>query len=226
MTIELSLVSARAGYGPVEALHGVTMAFPAGSMVAVLGRNGAGKSTALRTLAGTVRVRDGTVHWRHLDVTKWSAYERALAGITMVPDEHGAFASLTVEENLRLFAGADDFDRAFAVFPELARLRERTAGTLSGGEQQMLAVARPLLRPGGAVLLDEASRGLARAAVNRLYEALAALVSDGRAVVVVEQYARQVLERADVVYVLRRGDVAFAGEPGELHDGALTRALG
>jgi branched-chain amino acid transport system ATP-binding protein len=226
MTVELSLLGARAGYGPVEALHGVTMAFPAGSMVAVLGRNGAGKSTALRALAGTVRVREGTVWWRGRDITKWTAYQRALAGITMVPDEHGVFASLTVEENLALFAGDDVFDRAMAVFPELEPLRARTAGTLSGGEQQMLAVARPLLRPGRVVLVDEASRGLASAAVYRLYEALQQLVSADRAVVVVEQYAREVLGRADVVYVLRRGDVAFAGEPAELHDGALARALG
>jgi branched-chain amino acid transport system ATP-binding protein len=226
MTVELSLLGARAGYGPVEALHGVTMAFPAGSMVAVLGRNGAGKSTALRALAGTVRVREGTVWWRGRDITKWTAYQRALAGITMVPDEHGVFASLTVEENLALFAGDDVFDRAMAVFPELEPLRARTAGTLSGGEQQMLAVARPLLRPGRVVLVDEASRGLAPAAVYRLYEALQQLVSADRAVVVVEQYAREVLGRADVVYVLRRGDVAFAGEPAELHDGALARALG
>jgi branched-chain amino acid transport system ATP-binding protein len=226
VTVELSMVGARAGYGPVEALHGVTMAFPSGSMVAVLGRNGAGKSTALRALAGTVRVREGAVQWREADVTKWSASERARAGITMVPDEHGVFASLTVEENLRLFADGDEFDRACTVFPELDRLRDRTAGTLSGGEQQMLALARPLLRPGRVVLLDEASRGLAPPAVNRLYDALDALVAAGCAVVVVEQYAREALARADVVYVLRRGDVAFAGEPGELRDAALARALG
>jgi branched-chain amino acid transport system ATP-binding protein len=226
VTVALALVDACAGYGPVEALHGVTMDFPAGALVAVLGRNGAGKSTAVRALAGTVRVREGAVHWRQHDVTSWSAYERTRAGITMVPDEYGVFGSLSVEENLALFGGATGFDRAFTVFPELVPLRRRVAGTLSGGEQQMLAVSRALLRPGDVVLLDEASRGLAPAAVRRLYDAVADLVASDRAVVVVEQYAREVLPRADVVYVLRRGDVAFAGEPAELHDDALARALG
>ena len=226
MSVGLALRGAHAGYGPVEALHGVTIDVPAGTMVAVLGRNGAGKSTAVRAMAGTVAVREGSVLWRRRDVTKWSAYDRALAGITTIPDEYGVFASLTVAENLSLFAGAEGPGGAFAVFPELRALRERTAGTLSGGEQQMLAVSRALLRPGDVVLVDEASRGLAPPAVQRLYDALAGLVATGRAVVVVEQYAREVLPRADVVYVLRRGDVAFAGEPGELHDRALAQALG
>jgi branched-chain amino acid transport system ATP-binding protein len=226
VTLELTLLGAHAGYGPVESLHGVTMAFPSASLVAVLGRNGAGKSTVMRALAGTVRLRRGTVCWRDRDVTTWSAYERAVAGITMVPDEDSVFASLTVEENLALFAGGDAFDAVFAVFPELEPLRARIAGTLSGGEQQMVALSRPLLRPGRVVLLDEASRGLAPSATTRLYEALAALVSPERTVVVVEQYAREVLALADVVYVLRRGDVAFAGEPAELHDAALAHALG
>ena len=226
MSVELALVGARAGYGPVEALHGVTLDIPAGSLVGVLGRNGAGKSTAVRALAGTVPVREGAVFWQQHDVTKWSAYDRAMAGITMVPDEYGVFASLSVEQNLTLFAGHDGVDRTLAVFPELGALRERTAGTLSGGEQQMLAVSRALLRPGRVVLLDESSRGLAPAAIRRLYDALAELVAHGHAVVVVEQYAREVLARADVVYVLRRGDVAFAGEPAELRGDALARALG
>ena len=226
MTVELALVGAHAGYGPVEALHGVTIDIPAASLVGVLGRNGAGKSTAVRALAGTVAVREGAVYWQEHDVTKWSAYDRAMAGLTMVPDEYGVFGSLTVEENLTLFSGDDGVDRALAVFPELGALLERTAGALSGGEQQMLAVSRALLRPGRVVLLDEASRGLAPAAVRRLYDALAELVAQGRAVVVVEQYAREVLARADVVYVLRRGDVAFAGEPAELRGDTLARALG
>jgi branched-chain amino acid transport system ATP-binding protein len=226
VTLELALVGARAGYGPVEALHGVTMAFPAGSLIAVLGRNGAGKSTALRALAGTVSLRGGSVRWRERDVTSWSAYQRALAGITMVPDENSVFASLTVEENLTLFAGGDTVEPALAVFPELQALLGHIAGTLSGGEQQMLALSHPLLRPGRVVLLDEASRGLAPSAVTRLYHALRGLVAADRTVVVVEQYAREVLALAQIVYVLRRGDVAFAGESAELNDDALARALG
>ena len=225
MSVELSLVGAHAGYGPVEALHGVTIDIPAASLVAILGRNGAGKSTAVRALAGTVAVREGAVRWQHRDVTKWTAYDRAVAGITTVPDEYAVFTSLTVEENLSLFA-SNGFDRSVEVFPALRALLNRTARNLSGGEQQMLAVSRALLRPGRVVLLDEVSRGLAPAAVGRLYDALSELLASGRAVVVVEQYAHEVLRRADVVYVLRRGDVAFAGEPAELHGDALARAFG
>jgi branched-chain amino acid transport system ATP-binding protein len=136
------------------------------------------------------------------------------------------FGSLTVEDNLTLFAGGESFDRALAVFPELEPLRERVAGTLSGGEQQMLALSRPLLHPGRVVLLDEASRGLSPSAVDRLYAALVDLVGSGRTVIVVEQYAREILRLAHLVYVLRRGDVSFAGEPTELDDTALASALG
>jgi branched-chain amino acid transport system ATP-binding protein len=226
VTVELALAGARAGYGPVEALHGVSMAFPSRSLVAVLGRNGAGKSTALRALAGTVPLRRGRLRWHERDITGWGAYQRALAGMTMVPDENGVFASLTVEENLTVFAGSDDFEPAVAVFPELEPLRNRVAGTLSGGEQQMLALSRPLLHPGRIVMLDEASRGLSPSAVDRLYAALADLVASGRTVIVVEQYAREILRLAQVVYVMRRGDVSFAGEPAELDDTALASALG
>src|SRR5262249_53591922 len=115
----LALVGVRAGYGPVEALHGVTMAFPAGCVVAILGRNGAGKSTALRVLAGSIPARTGAVRWDGRDVTSWNPYERALAGFTLVPDEQGVFASLTVAENLALFAGSQPVDAVLAVFPEL-----------------------------------------------------------------------------------------------------------
>ncbi len=226
MTLELSLSGARAGYGPVEALHGVTMAFPTGTLVAVLGRNGAGKSTAVRALAGTVRLRSGAVRWRDRDITSWSAYDRAVLGITMVPDESGVFSSLTVEENLSLFTPSGSFTAALEVFPELERLLERDAGTLSGGEQQMLALSRALLRPSRVVVLDEASRGLSPSAVGRLYAALAELVASGRTVIVIEQYAQEMLAEAGVVYVLRRGDVSFAGEGPELDDATLAAALG
>jgi branched-chain amino acid transport system ATP-binding protein len=226
MTLELALGGARAGYGPVEALHGVTMAFPVGTLIAILGRNGAGKSTAVGVLGGTVRLRAGHVRWRDRDITSWSAYDRATLGITMVPDEYGVFSSLTVEENLSLFTPSGSFGGALDVFPELERLLGRDAGTLSGGEQQMLALSRALLRPGRVVVLDEASRGLSPSAVGRLYAALGDLVASGRTVIVVEQYAQEVLAEAGVVYVLRRGDVSFAGEGTELDDATLTTALG
>lgn len=226
MTVELELVNARAGYGSVEVLHGVSLALPTGAVVAVVGRNGAGKTTLLRTIAGTLPLSSGTVCWQGRDVTKQTAQQRAMAGLTFVPDENNVFVSLTVRENLALFGGDAPPDPALTTFPELNALLDRRAGTLSGGEQQMLALCRAVLRPGRVVLLDEVSRGLSPTVQPRLYSAIASLVSPQRAIVVVEQYLVAALELADFVYVLRRGHVAFAGEPGELQGATMATALG
>jgi branched-chain amino acid transport system ATP-binding protein len=216
MTVELELVNARAGYGSVEVLHNVGLALPTGAVVAVVGRNGAGKTTLLRTIAGTLPLTTGTVCWQGRDVTNQTAQQRAMAGLTFVPDENNVFVSLTVRENLALFGDDMPLDLALSTFPELRALLDRRAGTLSGGEQQMLALCRAVLRPGRVVLLDEVSRGLSSTVQPRLYSAIATLVSPQRAIVVVEQYLATALELADFVYVLRRGHVAFAGEPSEL----------
>jgi branched-chain amino acid transport system ATP-binding protein len=216
MTVELALVNARAGYGSVEVLHGVDLALPTGAVVAIVGRNGAGKTTLLRTIAGTLPLHSGTVCSQGRDVTNETAQQRAMAGLTFVPDEKSVFVSLTVRENLALFGGDAPLDPALSTFPELRALLDRRAGTLSGGEQQMLALCRALLRPGRVVLLDEVSRGLSPTVQPRLYSAIASLVSPQRAIVVVEQYLVAALELADFVYVLRRGHVAFAGEAREL----------
>jgi branched-chain amino acid transport system ATP-binding protein len=221
--IELALEDARVAYGSVEVLHGVTMGFPAGALVAVGGRNGAGKSTLLRALVGLLPFRSGRLRWRGEDVTDWTTGERARAGLTLVPDLNGVFTSLTVRENLGVFAGRAPLDAAFSLFPELrdlAQAEDRPAAVLSGGQRQMLALARIVLRRSQVVLLDEPSRGLAPPAVAGLYAGLARLAAEGRTVVVVEQYLDEVLRSADVVYVLRRGELAFAGEPAEL--GATT----
>jgi len=219
VTAELELVGARASYGSVEVLHGVTMALPAGTIVALVGRNGAGKSTVLRCLAGLVRLRSGSVRWEGVDINDRSPYERAAAGMTLVPDRQGVFATLTVRENLALVAPDGDLDPALAVFPELADRMGQRAGTLSGGEQQMLALSRAFLRPGRVLLLDEVSLGLSPALTMRVYEALRQLVAEGRVIVMVEQYLEDVLRFARVVYVLTRGEVSFAGEPAELRAG-------
>lgn len=212
----LELDGVRAGYGPVEALHGVTMSLPFGSTVGVLGRNGAGKSTLLRTVAGLLRVRSGSIRWRGRDITGLSASRRADAGITLVPDRGGVFGSMTVAENLAVFGRSAPFDAALEVFPELEPLLDQRAATLSGGERQMVALSHVLLRPSPVVLLDEPSRGLSPAAVARISAAIAHIAVSERLVVVVEQYLADVLRLADTVYVMRRGEIAFAGEPGEL----------
>jgi len=216
VTTSLSLVDAHAGYGSVEVLHGVTMDFPSGSVVALMGRNGAGKSTVLRCLAGLIPLWSGALRWDGREVTHRSAYQRSTAGLTLVPDEHGLFPGLTVGENLDLFARDQSPEPALGVFPELEDLMDRRAGTLSGGEQQMLALSRALVRPGHVVLLDEVSRGLSPAVTARCYGALRRLAAPDRVLVIVEQYLGEVLRLADVVYVLTRGEITFAGEPAEL----------
>jgi len=212
----LELRDVRAGHGAVEALHGVSLRLPMGSTVAVLGRNGAGKSTLLGAIAGLVRVRSGSIRWRGRDLGALSAARRAAAGITLVPDRHNVFESMTVEENLAVFAGGGPTDAAHEVFPELAGMADRRAGTLSGGERQMVALSHVLLRPSPVVLLDEPSRGLAPAAVARISHAIEAIADSDRLVVIVEQYLHDVLRLADLAVVLRRGEVAFAGPPAEL----------
>ena len=216
MTVGVELVGARASFGPIEVLHGVSARFPAGAIVALLGRNGAGKSTLLRVLAGTMPLESGSVRWDGRDVSGWSAFDRAARGLTLVPDEGNVFGALSVRDNLRVFAGDGSTDAALVAFPELDPLLDQRAATLSGGERQMLALSRAVLRPGRVVLLDEVSRGLSPAVVPRLSEAIRKLADPARVVVIVEQYLHDVLQLADVVYVLRRGEIAFAGEPAEL----------
>ena len=220
MNGSLVLERVRAGYGPVEVLHGMDLVFPAGSVVALVGHNGAGKTTVLRCAAGLVRPRRGRILWGGVDVTRRSPYQRAQSGLTLVPDEHGAFTSLTVAENLSLFGRPRPTEESAGVaveaFPELEPLLEHRAATLSGGERQMLALSRVLVRPGEVLLLDEVSRGLSSGVTARFYERLRALAHAGRVVVLCEQFLETALAVADLVYVIRRGTVAFAGEPSEL----------
>ncbi|NUU24163.1 MAG: ABC transporter ATP-binding protein [Streptomycetaceae bacterium] len=216
MPVALALHDLRVRYGPVEALHGIDLAFPAGAVTAVLGRNGAGRSTLLRTLAGLLSPATGRIEWDGRDITRWTASERARHGLALIPDGHGVFAGLPVRDNLRVFAGGGPVDPALDAFPVLRTRLGQRAGTLSGGEQQMLAVSRALLRPSRVLLLDELSQGLAPRVVAQLYEVVTQLAAGNRTVVLVEQYAGEALRRADVAYVLRRGRVAFAGEAGEL----------
>jgi branched-chain amino acid transport system ATP-binding protein len=204
----------------------VDLALPAGTVVAILGRNGAGKTTTLRVLAGLLPLSGGTCLWDGAVATGLSAYERARRGLALVPDVHGVFADLTVEDNLTLFAEGGSPEPAFQAFPVLQERYTQRASTLSGGEQQMLALSRALLRPVRVLLLDEISRGLAPRVVSMLYDNVARLAGGDRCVVVVEQYVENALGLADIVYVMRRGEVSFAGEPGELSGRRLAQAFG
>jgi branched-chain amino acid transport system ATP-binding protein len=222
MTIELALREVRAGYGVVEVLHGVSLDVPAGALTALLGPNGAGKTTALSVIAGQLPLRSGRLEWAGGPVERMSPDARARAGMLLVPERRGIFATMTVRDNLEIFAaGSADLSPAYDAFPVLAQRSAQEAGSLSGGEQQMLAMSRALLRRPRLLLLDEISFGLAPRVTRRLFDVVAELARTGTTVVLVEQHLSDALRLADVVYVLARGEVAFAGEPAELAGRAL-----
>jgi branched-chain amino acid transport system ATP-binding protein len=208
----ISLRHARVRYGPLEALHGITLAAPAPGLTVLLGRNGSGRTTTLRALAGTVPLSGGAVVWDGADVTRMPAYERARRGLCLVPERQAVFGSLTVRENLELAAPA--YDLALDAYPQLHPLLTHRAGTLSGGEQRMLALSRALLAHARVVLVDEPAQGMSPTVAARTYELLSALDA---CVVVAEQRLPPALHgRPAFVYELRRGAVVFSGEAAEL----------
>jgi branched-chain amino acid transport system ATP-binding protein len=210
-TAALELVDVKVRYGPLEALHGVSMSVSQGSVTAVLGRNGAGKSSLLRAIAGQVRTSSGRILWQGSDITRLSPARRAADGVMLIPDDGGVFRSLSVRENLELF-GPEGIDPALEAFPHLRELLGRRAALLSGGEQQMLALSRAILTPWRLLLVDELSHGLASALAARLYAVLAELVAQNHgSVLLAEPHPREALRLADTVHVLRRGEVALAG---------------
>jgi branched-chain amino acid transport system ATP-binding protein len=224
---ELEVDGLRVAYGSLEVLHGVDLVVPEGGVTAVLGRNGAGKTTLMSALAGLAPPRAGRVRWRGRDVTGWSVRERAVAGMLLVPERGGTFPDLTVAEHLDLFA-VTPAERARVAevlerFPVLGERRHQRAGSLSGGEQQQLAVSRVLLQQPRLVLLDELSSGLAPRLADQLFEVVAELATRST-VVLVEQYVSDALRLAEVVYVLDHGTVLWAGEPAEL-GGSLPQGV-
>jgi branched-chain amino acid transport system ATP-binding protein len=211
----------RAGYGRIEVLHGIDLVVPAGSVTAVLGPNGAGKTTTLRVLAGLHRPTAGDVVLAGRRVNGARSDDLARAGLVLIPEGRGIFPSLTVRENLRVATHvgrtlAEIEEAAYARFPRLGERRDQVAGTLSGGEQQMLALARGVASDPAVLLLDELSMGLAPKLVEGLYEQVAVIAGGGTSVVVVEQFARVALRVAEVAAVLVGGRVVAAGTPAEL----------
>jgi len=203
----ISLRHARVRYGPLEALHGVTLSAPAPGLTVLLGRNGSGRTTVLQALAGIVPLSGGAVVWDGVDVTRMPAFERARHGLCLVPERRAVFGSLTVREHLELLAA----DRL--PYPQLEPLLDRRAGTLSGGEQRMLALSRALLAHARVVLVDEPAQGMSPAVAARTYALLAALDA---CVVVAEQRLPPALRgRRVFVHELRRGAVVFSGEAAE-----------
>jgi branched-chain amino acid transport system ATP-binding protein len=227
--LELRGVDAR--YGPVHALHGVNLTVDEGEIVALLGANGAGKTTTLRSISGTVR-RTGAIEFDGQSLARSGPERVARLGIAHVPEGRGTFAELTVGENLRLGGvihrrgGKDDLVRVFSYFPWLDERRNQQAGTLSGGEQQMLALARALMQRPRLLLLDEPSLGLAPLVVRELFRIVTQLnEQEGATVLLVEQNAHISLQVAARAYVLEVGVVAFSGASAELQaDEELRRS--
>jgi branched-chain amino acid transport system ATP-binding protein len=221
----------RAGYGTIEVLHGIDLSVPAGGIFAVLGPNGAGKSTMLRVIAGLHPSSGGSVLIAGRQIGRVSADALARSGLCLIPEGRGVFANLTVEENLRLITHlglsfADVEERAYAQFPRLAERRRQLAGTLSGGEQQMLALARAVATEPGLLLIDELSMGLAPQIVETLYELVAEIARSGVTVVAVEQFARTILGLASAAVVITTGRAVLSGRPEDVEDALSDLYLG
>jgi branched-chain amino acid transport system ATP-binding protein len=211
-------------FGRHDALKGLNLAVPEGSAYALIGANGAGKTTTLRAVTGLVRSAGGLIMYDGQDIGRLRPHEIARRGLALVPEGRGVFAQLSIEENLAMgaYARSDkagvaaDVERAFALFPRLKERRRQTAGTLSGGEQQMLAISRALMSRPKLLLLDEPSMGLAPLMVEKIFEVIRAIAAEGVTLLLVEQNARLALEVSHRGYVLEGGLVAISGPAREL----------
>lgn len=231
MSLLLDVRGLRAGYGRTEVLHGVELRVPTGTAVAVLGANGAGKTTLLNTVAGLLPTWAGHIAFRGEPIHHRTPHSRTRSGVCLIPEGRGIFRGLSVEENLRLQAGEKQFsealERAAVAFPVLADRLHQQAGTLSGGQQQMLSVARALITDAPLVLADELSVGLAPVVVDEIFAAVDLLKQQGRSLVLVEQYVQRAVAVADYVYILHKGVTVFAGEPAQCRSGEVfERYLG
>ena len=217
----LDLENVNAYYGESHILHGVSLAVNEGEVVCLLGRNGAGKTTTILTIMGYLKPRPGRIRYRGRDIAALPPYAVARLGFGLVPQERGIFPSLTVRENLTVFArgtagGRWTLERILELFPSL-RARERNLGfQLSGGEQQMLSIARALMLNPSLLLLDEPSEGLAPMIVQDIVEVLRNLKREGLAILLVEQNLRTALAVADRHHVMNKGEICFTGTSGEL----------
>jgi branched-chain amino acid transport system ATP-binding protein len=225
----LEVTDLHAGYGKAEVLRGLSIAAPEGSVITVIGPNGAGKSTLLGALMGLLRAtypKGGGLHFDGQDISRLTLEERVMAGLALVPERRELFGSMSVEDNLvlggwrprqlRVPRWRDGLERAYALFPRLQERRAQQAGTLSGGERQMLAIARALMGQPKLLMLDEPSLGLAPLIVRDIFNIITQLRASGVTILLVEQNARAALEVADHGYVLETGDLVLHGPASEL----------
>jgi len=227
----LALSSVTAGYGELKILVDLSLRVDPGETVGIIGRNGMSKTTLLSTIAGRTRVHAGTVELSGRDITRDSRVARSKAGVGLVPQEREVFPTLTVEENLRVAArdGGWTLDRAYTLFPRLKERRQNLGARLSGGEQQMLSIARALMCDPALLLMDEPSEGLAPVIVDELYAALTRIVAEeGLTLLLVEQNVHRALSFADRAIGLRNGEIAFDGPSRTLLDDEtqLDRIMG
>jgi branched-chain amino acid transport system ATP-binding protein len=214
----LSVEGIHTYYGDSHILHGVSLSVAAGEAVAILGRNGAGKTTMIRSIVGFTPPRAGRIVFDGEGIHGWLPYRIARRGVALVPQGRRIFAPLSVRENLVLGARADGWtlERIFALFPRLAERQGQVAGTLSGGEQQMLALGRALLTNGRMLLLDEPSEGLAPLVVREIGRVVQGLKGERLSILLVEQNYHLALQVADRVYVMNKGQIVYEGSPTEL----------
>ena len=218
-------------YGAIHALRGVSLQVEAGKIVTLIGANGAGKSTTLNTVSGLHRPRQGTVHLEDEDLTAVPPHEIVLRGVIQVPEGRRVFGRLTVLENLEMGAFTrtdrrdieDGLERTFALFPRLKERRTQVAGTLSGGEQQMLAIGRALMARPRLLLMDEPSMGLAPILVEQIFEAIKDINRQGTTILLVEQNAYMALNIAHLGYVLQTGNIVLSGPAAELQANAEVK---
>ncbi|MCX7199707.1 MAG: ABC transporter ATP-binding protein [Proteobacteria bacterium] len=232
----LTVRSLQLGYGAIVAVRGIDLDVGTGELVAVIGANGAGKTTSLNGIAGALPVQAGSIVFDGEDITRLPVHERVRRGMSLVPEGRGIFARLTVAENLdmgaylrRDAAGVRaDLERSYALFPRLAERRRQLAGTLSGGEQQMLAIARALMGRPRLLLLDEPSMGLAPLVTRLIFDTIRSISAERVSILLIEQNARAALELAARAYVLESGSVTLAGPSAAIlsSDGVRRAYLG
>jgi branched-chain amino acid transport system ATP-binding protein len=222
----LSVTDVNTFYGSIHALRGISLEVMEGEIVALIGGNGAGKSTTLNSISGLVRPQSGQIKLNGEDLARYPAHEIMAKGIVQVPEGRRIFARLTVTENLKMGAFivkdkaviADRIERAFTLFPRLKQREHQVAGTLSGGEQQMLAMSRGLMSDPKVLLLDEPSMGLAPNLVDQIFDTISDLHGSGTTILLVEQNAKKALEIADRGYVIETGQIVLAGRGEDLRD--------
>ena len=227
----LELENAVLSYGKIEALHGISVQVAEGEVVSLIGANGAGKTSTMRALSGVRGLSEGKVVFDGEDVTKLRADQRMRKGLVLTPEGRGIFPGMSVTENLNMGAYTrkdksaieEDYDRVFGLFPRMSERRKQVAGTLSGGEQQMLAIGRALMSRPKLLMLDEPSMGLAPMLIQQIFDIITEISKQGTTILVVEQNAKQALSRSDRAYVLETGRIVKTGTGAELLDDPSVR---